>query len=206
MTVKAAETKGLVDMSGRVLGEILKTPRFKAILTVILNSIDPQSAPSLVQKLFWQDPAIFLSMIGFIPQLVNTLIELLNEVGEQFDSLPEPLLIDVMNQFLMPLDGVKLGAACRNMASLAGTLTSEEAETLRESASALAADVQGGFRDKADGEEQGDTAAAMERWIAAITEQAKDEDSNVAGMIEALKAAIDKNPDFREHVLRPLLG
>ena len=205
MIQKEVTRNGLIDMSDRVIRELLRTPKFKAVLTIMLSAIDSQSAPSLVRTLFWQDPGVFLSIIGVIPSLLNTLIELLNEAGEQFNSLPKPLLVDFMEKIASPLDGEKLGMAAGNMSVLISKLRADDAVGLKEFASTLMTEIRKGYLEKLGQEHQKTLFTAVEMWIAALAAQARDEESFAGRMIRTTGEAIRKNPDFSAYVVQPLL-
>ena len=156
---------GLVDLANRVLKQALKNPRFKATLSIFLNSIDPESAPDLVRTLLWEDAGVSLSLIGALPELVNTLIESLSEVGIQFNSMPTGLLLDFIEPIVSGLDGHKLGEAAAGISLLVSKMRSDEASKLKESAAAFSDKVRSGYRDRSGRPEEG-TRTGAESWVA----------------------------------------
>ena len=67
--------KGVIDLTDRVLKELLKKPGFKENIRTVLQNIDPDSGRRLVRTLMWQDPEFFLGVLGAVPVVANTLIQ-----------------------------------------------------------------------------------------------------------------------------------
>jgi len=51
--------KGVIDLTDRVLKELLKKPGFKEGTRTVLQNIDPESSRRLVRTMLWQDPEFF---------------------------------------------------------------------------------------------------------------------------------------------------
>ncbi len=199
----AVETKGLLDAADRILRELIRTPKFKETVVILLNSIDPPSARRLVRTLFWQDPGLLLSIMGSLPALINVVSEALAEVASQMNTMPPPLLQDFLNQVVAGIDGAAAGEAAGGLVSMAlGLGISDQESGLRRGVSVLAQDFARAYGEAASG------AALSERlgtWMAGAAERAKDPSSAVHRLVQAAEAAVRENPAFVEHVLKPIL-
>ena len=51
--------KGIIDLTDRVLKELLKKPGFKEGVRTVLQNIDPESSRRLVRTILWQDPEFY---------------------------------------------------------------------------------------------------------------------------------------------------
>jgi hypothetical protein len=187
----------------RVLEEVLKTPKFKATLNIMLNTLDGKSAASIVRTLFWTDSGVLLSLVGSLPAIGNAFIEMFREIGEQFNGFPTGLIMDLMESLEGTVDGKALGEGVANLSTLIAKFSTEDAAKFRNTAAHLAGDVHKGYREKLGLPE--DSPYATERWIASIAEKAKDPDSLTSRLIRGAAEAMRDNPDFATHVMRPLL-
>ncbi|MDI6830716.1 MAG: hypothetical protein QME88_05205 [Actinomycetota bacterium] len=202
-TVAAVETKGLLDAADRILRELIRTPRFKETVIILLNSIDPPSARRLVRTLFWQDPGLLLSIMGSLPALINVVSEALAEVACQMKTMPPPLLQDFLDRVVAGIDGQSAGEAVGGLVSSALSLgVSEEGSGLRRSLAEVGSDFGRAYAEAAGG------AALSERlgaWMAGAAERAQDPESAFHGFVQAAARAVRENPSFVENVLRPIL-
>ncbi len=98
-------TPGLLERLSR---EVIATPALKEAILLLMKGIDARTAPGLVKTLLWGDPAISMSLFGALPDAVNWLFELLLELGRQLNSLPEPLLKDMLGQVGAGIDEERL--------------------------------------------------------------------------------------------------
>lgn len=202
---------GIIDAADRIAREIIRTPGFKEKVRLLLGSLDPASAPGLVQTLMWTDPEFFLSIIGAAPQLINIAILGGKELLKQLDEVPPALLGGLLAEFVNRLDGEAVGAAADRGLSLYRSLKNLEGEPLQEALSAFGKKVGMGFA--GDG---GSSAKALlsvlqpllQEHIAHLAEEAAREGSETGTLIRALVGTISEavraNPGFIEHVYRPL--
>ncbi len=95
-------------LSERILKEVIATPALKELILLQMKDIKPETAPGLVKTLLWGDPGISMSLFGALPDAVNWLLELLLELGRQLNSLPEPLLKDMLGQIGAGIDAGRL--------------------------------------------------------------------------------------------------
>jgi len=107
--------KGVIDLTDRVLKELLKKPGFKEGVRTVLQNVDPESSRRLVRTMMWEDPEFFLGVLGAVPSIVNSLTqgvdELLIQLNEKFSAR---LLHDFMKSIVMSLDKKTLESIVRN--------------------------------------------------------------------------------------------
>ncbi len=203
-TRNQVETKGLVDALDRILRQLISTPRFKETVITLLNAVDPPAARRLVRTIFWQDPGLLMSVLGTLPAILNTAFQALAEAAAQMNSMPPPLLRDLLNRVVAGLDGAALGEAAGGMVKMGLSLgLGEDESPLRRGLSELRRDFTSSFA-AALGE-----ASLKERlgvWMAAAAERAKDKDSATHAFVQAFGEALKDNPEFVKHVLHPLLA
>ena len=117
-TETVAETGGIIDVLARILRQLIRTPKFRDALVMLLNSIDPPGARELVRVLFWEDTGLFLAIVGAVPSLVNAGCELAAEAAAQLNSMPTPLLQEFMGRIVEGIDGAAAGEAAGGLASM----------------------------------------------------------------------------------------
>ncbi|NLZ28649.1 MAG: hypothetical protein GX887_06770 [Firmicutes bacterium] len=203
---------GLIEALNRVTQELLKTPRFKAALKIIINSIDTGSVPQLVRTLMWEDTELFMSVLGTIPDLVNITILGGKEIMEQLRNYP-PLLLDrFLSGLLERIDGQALGSTIDSTFGLVRDVCSLPDGLLKRSVLDLFSQVGGGMGWK-DGSITTILFSSLEPFlneqIRFLGEEAKKEDSEIRKLVDGLSAMVEeslkKNPDFVEYVCQPLL-
>lgn len=84
-------------LAERLLAEVLRSPPLKEILILQMKGADPASAPGVARALMWEDPVVFMSIFGAVPDAVNWGAKFVLEVGEQLEGLPTPLLQDILS-------------------------------------------------------------------------------------------------------------
>ncbi|MDY6795562.1 MAG: hypothetical protein SWK76_09850 [Actinomycetota bacterium] len=198
----AMERKGLIDATERILRELMHTPKFKESLIILLSNIDPPAARGLVRTLFWEDPGVLLSFFGALPDLINVGGEAMAEMVAQMNSLPEPLLRDFLNKVISGIDGKSWGEAIVGLATMPLGLD-EENNALKQGLEALGRDFKEGYGQSA-GEEV--FLPWLNGWMERKAAEAKDKESTTHIFIREASKAMKNNPEFVEHVLRPILG
>jgi len=197
------ETKGLIDAADRILRELIRTPKFKETMIILLKSIDPPAARSLVRTLFWQDPGLLMSVMGSLPEMINVGSEALAEVAAQMGSMPAPLLRDFLNRIVFGMDGGAAGEAAGGMVSMLLSLDlQDEDNVIKKGLAAFGEDFRHAYG-QAVGEHT--LTGRLDDWVANIAARAKDKESATYAFIQAAGKAMKKNPDFVKHVLKPLL-
>ncbi len=196
------EKKGIVDGADRIARELLRNPKFKQSLIILLSSIDPQSARGLVRTLFWEDPDILLSIMGALPDLVNTGIEAAAEVAVQMKSMPSPMLQQLIGLVITKIDGFALGEAAGNLVSIDLGLAEENSGVV-DGLDNLRREFEKGYRESG-GEEL--LVSRLNGWMEKTAAEARDKSSSTYALIQGIGKALEENPDFVEHVLKPILA
>ncbi|MCX5849838.1 MAG: hypothetical protein NTW65_10355 [Deltaproteobacteria bacterium] len=125
--------KGVIDLTDRVLKELLKKPGFKEGVRTLLQNIDPESSRRLVRTMMWQDPEFFLGVLGAVPSIVNSLAQCIDEMLIQLNEKFSPqLLHDFMKSIFISLDKNTLESIVRNGKVLATELWTVAEETYQE--------------------------------------------------------------------------
>jgi hypothetical protein len=203
---------GMLDMSNRILKELLRTPKFKAQVKVVLNSLDPPAAAELVRTLMWEDTELFLDLVGVFPELLNALLTGGRELMERMDQYPAPLLAAFTAQMIDKLDGEALGSLLTAIPDLFERLKSVPGEPLQQSLAGLCRRVSSGM----GAEDSGAAAAALavlqpflQQQIRQLAAEAGKEGSEtfklIQGLSRTLAVALQENPDFITFVCMPLL-
>ncbi len=197
------ETRGLVDALDRILRQLISTPKFKETVITLLNAVDPPAARRLVRTIFWQDPGLLMSVLGTLPDILNTAFQAMAEAAAQMNSMPAPLLNDLLHRIVEGIDGAALGEAVGGLVRMGLLLElSEEESGLRRSLSSLRKDFSSAFS-TAVGEDS--MAERLSSWMAAAGKRAKDKNSSTYAFVQAFKGALRENPDFVKYVMQPLL-
>jgi len=92
--------KGVIDLTDRIMKELLKKPVFKDGVRTVLTNIDPESSRRLVRTLLWQDPEFSLGLISALPPVVNAALSGIDELLIQLREKMSPLLL---HDFLLSL-------------------------------------------------------------------------------------------------------
>ncbi|PKN53724.1 MAG: hypothetical protein CVU55_00955 [Deltaproteobacteria bacterium HGW-Deltaproteobacteria-13] len=125
--------KGVIDLTDRVLRELLKKPGFKEGVRTVLQNVDPESSRKLVRTMMWQDPEFFLGLLGAVPSIVNSLTQGVDELLVQLNEKFSPqLLHDFIKSIVLSLDKKTLESIVRNGKVLATELWVVAEETYRE--------------------------------------------------------------------------
>ena len=122
--------KGVIDLTDRVLKELLKKPGFKEGVRTVLQNIDPDSSRRLVRTMMWQDPEFFLGVLGAIPCIVNSIAQGVDELLIQLNEKFSPqMLHDFIKSMVLSIDKKTLESILSNGKPLVNELlkTVEEA-------------------------------------------------------------------------------
>lgn len=196
-------TRGLVDAADRILRELIRTPKFKETVIILLRAVDPPAARGLVRTLFWQDPGLLLSLLGTMPAFINVGSEALAEVAKQMNSMPPPLLRDILDRIVSGIDGGAAGEAAGGLVGMALSLDLQGEESrLAKSLASLRQDFGPAYVEAAG---QDALTGRLGSWMTRTAARARDEGSATSALIQAASQALQENPDFVEYVLRPLL-
>ena len=160
----------------------------------------------------WEDTELSMSVLGTVPDLVNIAILGSKEIMEQLGKYP-PLLLDrFLSGLLERIDGQTLGLAMDSTFELVRNVCSLPDGLLKRSVSALFSRVGGEMGRK------GESAIFflfnlvepfLYEQIHFLGKEAKKKDSEtrklVDGLSSMIEASLKKNPDFVEHVCKPLV-
>ncbi|MBU1943651.1 MAG: hypothetical protein KKE36_08275 [Actinobacteria bacterium] len=184
MTDDTAPRNGPIEGTGRILAELLRTPRFKQTVSILLSELDPQNAALLVRTLLWTDPEFSLGLMAAAPDLLNAGIVAVDELVRQLAGFPPALLGQFAAQALAGLDAERLGSTLGGIAVLAATTGAAAGDSLADAASAFVGRFAGGLSSV-----EGMNVADLARGL--------------AGGITSFAA---ENPEFMKSVVGPLAG
>ena len=220
MEKDASNSTGVIEGASRVFRELLKSPRFKKTITIILNEFDPENAPLLIHVLREEDPELFLSLLSFSPALINAQIEICAELLKNFTSFPPSLLSDFLNQIFIEINAERAGEAAALLRVLAvRAIRNSDTSHVNSLANKKDEFIKGYTKCLQDFPNDRDTDleeawdwlfAKLNNMASKIGKNAAADDSNasrtVCKIADNIRAFTDSNPDFIEYVLRPLMG
>jgi hypothetical protein len=91
-------------LSERMMRELIKSPKFKAELRILIGNIDPANAAGLVRTLFWDDVETFMGTTSAAPAMVNYAVQVAKEVVAQLNTFPPAILIAFLTQLVKEVD------------------------------------------------------------------------------------------------------
>ncbi len=210
--------RGPIEGTSRILRELLRTPRFKKTVSILLSEIDPENAGLLVETLVWEDPEFFLSLMGAAPDVVNALINVVLELSRQFSSFPTGLLASYLSMIIDRLDAKSLGKVIRETLGLLGEVRDSGGQELVDSLASLLRRFAIGASGAPPG--AGSTAVSADAFVSALLpavgsaaalmgKEASREGSEtnlaVRRMVDGIKEIAGENPDFMKAVVAPLV-
>lgn len=135
MNEKASVQAAPVAQAGiaeRIMRELIRSPKFKSSLRIIVNGIDPAHAPGMVRALLWEDVETFMGTTSVLPKLVNFMIQALRELAVQLNTFPPEMLLAFLSRLTKEIDFGAAGEAFREFSLLLEKL-GPVVEGLRES-------------------------------------------------------------------------
>lgn len=207
---------GLVDAANRVARELLRTPRFKEGVKIVLNSLDPESVPELVRTLVWEDADISLSLVGSLPEILDIAFIALRELVAQLGNFSPDMLADFLGQVIEGLDGEALGEALGSLALLLSEMSQAPGGRVARGGSELGLAISRGFvKARYPGEEvEGFSLAAaalpavgkaVKGVAAAAAVEGSPAREAVLAYAEDLAGAIRDNPGLAREVAGPVV-
>lgn len=215
----AARTGGPIEGTSRVLRELLRTPRFKASVGVLLRELDPENAGLLVRTLMWEDTGFTLSLLGAAPSLANALFFAADEFIGQASNFSPGMLAGFASGMIGQLDGRTLGHAIGRGLVLSARMAAVDDNGVAEAARGFWDGVGEGIASSLpEGAEAGEGAAgllldtvvpvvgaAVSRLGAEAVKEGSEARRLVAGLAAGMKAIASENPEFMRQVVVPLV-
>ncbi len=99
----------------RILRRLIRSPKFKSSLSIILKGIDPENAPGLVRALMWGDVETFMGTASALPRLFNFAVRAVEELGAQMNSFPPEILLAFLQRLAGDVDYEGLERAAREI-------------------------------------------------------------------------------------------
>ena len=210
--------QGPIEGISRVLRELLRTPRFKASVRIILRELDPENAALLVRTLVWEDPEFFLSLLSSTPSLLNAAIAGVDEATSQLANFPTLLLTGFMAGLIEEVDARRLGHAAGQALVLSARLAAVNDENLAGAAAGFWEGLGEGITESLPGAEAGqgvvglllDTlvpmlGSAVERLGSEAVREGSEARQLVRGIADNMRQIAGQNPEFMQEVVVPLI-
>ncbi len=212
--------RGPIEGTSRVMRELLRTPRFKAGVRIVLRDLDPENAALLVRTIMFEDPEFFLSLLAATPAFANALTAFLEEAVEQASLLPAGVVTGFMTGIVRDVDARGLGRTAGKALALCARLAAEPDEELRGATTAFWDGVGGGIAESlAGGAGAGEGAAgllldafmpllgsAVSRLGARAAREGSEARRLVRGVSRSVRAIADENPEFMTQIVVPLVA
>lgn len=218
MDESATRTGGVIDGASHVLAELLRSPRFKQSLRIVLNELDPENAPRLVSTLWEEDPEVFLGLLSSLPAVTNAVIEMAREILAHGSEFPPALLRSFAAELFQGVRADRLGEAAGLLVVLAVRMGDRSDPALAEATGDFGRRLAAGFT--ASLSSAGiDGAQFAEGFISSILKaagalaaragsEAAKEGTATAKAVDTLAAGIRdlarENPEFIKSVAGPL--
>jgi hypothetical protein len=211
--------KGPIEGSSRILRELLRSPRFKQTMNILLKEMDPENVSLLVRTLVYEDPEFFLSLLGATPSLINVGVKGLVETTREMINFPPAMLEDYLSLTAEELDAEQIGEAV----GLALLLTVSAADTEHPLLGIAGSDFGGRFRKglASSISDEADTVAGallvvvekllpvLERAASNMGGQAVTEGSEmkelVKNVVDGIRTIATRNPDFMKSIVVPII-
>lgn len=129
---EATGRRGVIGGSARVLRELLRTPRARRSVEIVLENLDPESAPELVEAAL-DDPALALDLIASAPAAANAGALASRALAERLLGFPPRLVRSFVARLIRGLDAEEMGRAAGAAAALAHSMRSDEVAAALES-------------------------------------------------------------------------
>lgn len=211
--------KGPIEGTSRVLRELLRTPRFKQSVRIIIRDLDPQNAALLVRTLMFEDPEFFLSLVGAVPAIINATIAGFDEMTSQASGFPPGVLTGFMAGMVAGVDAKRLGRAAGQALTLSARLAAVQDPALAAVTAGFWDGLGEGIADSLPvGAQAGEGAAGLlldtlipllGATVSRLGAQAVKEGSEarrlVMGIAESVRAVAGENPEFMQEVVVPLV-
>ncbi len=116
--VPAQVAAAQMGLSERLIRELIRSPKFKSSLRIMINAIDPSHAPGMVRALLWEDVETFMGTTSVLPRLANFTIQAVRELAVQLNAFPPEILLAFMSRLAREVDFEAAGEAFRELTVL----------------------------------------------------------------------------------------
>jgi hypothetical protein len=219
MDEASVSKKGPIEGSSRILRELLRSPRFKQTMNILLREMDPENVSLLVRTLVHEDPDFFLSLLGATPSLINVGVKGLVDTTREMLNFPPELLEDFLSETAEELDAEQIGEAAGLALLLTINAVDREHPMIEFAGRDFAARFRKGLTSSVSGE--ADSAAGAltilfeklmpvaENIASRMGSQAERSGSDMKELIETvvdgIKAMASRNPEFMKLIVVPLI-
>jgi hypothetical protein len=211
--------RGPIEGVRRILRELLRTPRFKESVRIILRELDPENAALLVRTLMWEDPEFTLSLLGAAPAFLNAAIVGAGELVSQSSTFSPGVLTGFIAGVIGQLDGRAMGRAAGQALALSASLSAMRDEAVDAASARFWQEVGAGITESLPaGTEAGEGASrlmldtlmpmlgsAVSRLGAQAVRDGSEARRLVKGLAEGMRAVASENPEFMREVVIPLV-
>jgi len=210
--------RGPIEGTSRVVRELLRTQRFKKTINILIRELDPENAGLLVRTLIWEDPELFMSVLGAAPELANAVSNAVLELSRQLSNFPMGLLASYLSMMMDNFDAKTLGKGVREMMQLLGDVRDAGGQELLDSLTGLVKRFAMGMSGAPP--TAGATAVPTDALVAALLpalgataatlgrEAAREgSETNLAvrKLADGIRQVASENPDFMKEVVSPLV-
>ena len=206
--------KGILEGSSRILRELLRTPKYKKTIRILLNELDPKNAPLLVRVMATEDSELFLSFLSASPAFINTTTEALSEFLILLSAFSPGLLTSFLTKTTEDIDAEKLGETVARAVLLGAKVLKEKDEDLQGATSNLAKDFWSGFKSTIEQNNDESLMVLIGNGAGEIAktlgEQAAVKNSAtqkvVTGITDQIKTFAKDNPEFIQNIVAPIIN
>jgi len=208
------ERKGVIEGGSRVTRELMRSPRFRQTLRILLRELDPENTPLLVRALTQEDPELFLSLLGSLPAMANIGIEGAHELLRQLHEVPHGTFIAFIPELIEGVEAEKLGELSGMLLALSLSVVMADNDELNRAHRQFKDDFTQGLssalrKHQVDSSQVIDLALDRCSSIAARWgDQAAKKDSpaqkNIQKLARGLLDVAKENPEFIANVIQPI--
>jgi hypothetical protein len=219
MDEESVSRRGPVEGSSRILRELLRSPRFKQTMNILLREMDPENVSLLVRTLVHEDPDFFLGLLGATPSLINVGVKGLVETTREMLGFPPELLEGFLTETAEELDAEQMGEAMGLALLLTINAVDSEHPMITFAGRDFAARFRRGLISSVSGEAESVAGALVvlfdklmpiaENIASRMADQAAQSGSDMNELIntvvENVKTMAGRNPEFMKRVVVPLI-
>ncbi len=104
-----APKSGVIEGTSRVLRELMRTPRFRQTIRILLRELDPENVPALIRSIREEDPEMFLSLLASTPTFANIGIEGAKDILSYITALQPELFYSFVAEMAADLNAERMG-------------------------------------------------------------------------------------------------